>query len=302
MYMRAEKKEIQQGGHRRPDPIGRRTPCPRPPPYPPPAQLLAAARARTQPNMQLSDNQNGAKKDDLRSHLPHPADLLTVARGHTPHGMHVAAQIKGIPRTAQRRPDPIGQRTCSARISRWSTAQRRPDPIGQRTCSARISRWSTQGLPVPPQAPATTAIVPSAHRSAQQHWHRAENESVTRTRTQQRRDRAKIVRTRMIVMQKSYLRPVRQADAGHAVPSTGAARLRRQQRAKAGATLVASHHTLQLRDPEKDDRKDKKRRTEEVVENLFDAEPEKEDSLDGVLRVFERCIDEGRADSVESRE
>ena len=147
-----------------------------------------------------------------------------------------------------------------------------------------------------------TAIVPAAHTPTQQHRDRAENASVARTRTQQRRNRAKIARTRMIVREKSYLRLVRQANAGHAIPSTGAARLRRYKRAKSEAKRVASHHTLQLHDPEKDERKNKKRRTEEDVEHSFDAELEKQDCLYGVLDVFVRWIDERRASSVELRD
>ena len=141
-----------------------------------------------------------------------------------------------------------------------------------------------------------------SHTPTQQHRDRAENASVARTRTQQRRDRAKIARTRMIVTDKSYLRLVRQANAGRAIPSTGAARLRRDQRAKSKAKHVATHHTLQLHDPEKDERKNKKRRLEEVIDNSFDAELEKQDCLYGVLDVFVRWIDERCASSVELRD
>ena len=179
------------------------------------------------------------------------------------------------------------------------------------------------------------AIVPAAHTPTQQHRDRAENASVARTRTQQRRNRAKIARTRMIVTDKSYLRLVRQANAGRAIPSTGAARLRRDQRAKSKAKHVATHQTLELHDPgkderknkkrqleevidssfdaeleqpvelndpEKDERKNKKRRLEEVIDNSFDAELEKQDCLYGVLDVFVRWIDERRASSVELRD
>ena len=46
-------------------------------------------------------------------------------------------------------------------------------------------------------------------------------------------------RTTQAVRQWGYLRPVTQADAGHAVPSTGAAAIRRKQRAKAEARRLA---------------------------------------------------------------
>ena len=95
-------------------------------------------------------------------------------------------------------------------------------------CQPQCSRW--QGLPVPPPAPATTALVPATHTTTQKRKDRAESASVARTNTQKRRDRAKIVRIRELD---------RQRDAGHDVPSTGAARLRRKQRANADARRVA---------------------------------------------------------------
>ena len=52
------------------------------------------------------------------------------------------------------------------------------------------------------------------------------------------------------------------------------------------AARRCTHHTLQLRDTEKDAHQDKKRSTEGVVENSFDAEIEKQESLEEVLHVF----------------
>ena len=89
----------------------------------------------------------------------------------------------------------------------------------------------------------------AARTSTRQRLDRAKNSPAARTRTQQRRDRAKIARIRMIdsykratfaVKQWSHLRPVRQTDAGDTVPSTGAAFIRRQQRAKAEARRLAN--------------------------------------------------------------
>ena len=52
------------------------------------------------------------------------------------------------------------------------------------------------------------------------------------------------------------------------------------------AARRCTQRTLQLRDTEKDERQDKKRRTEEVGEDSFDAEIEEQNSLGGVIRVF----------------
>ena len=52
------------------------------------------------------------------------------------------------------------------------------------------------------------------------------------------------------------------------------------------AARRCTQRTLQLRDTEKDERQDKKRRTEEVGEDSFDAEIQEQKSLEGVIRVF----------------
>ena len=99
-------------------------------------------------------------------------------------------------------------------------------------------RW--KGLPVPPPPPSTTNIASSVHQTARVLPNRTESTQATRTRTQQRRDRAKIARIRKFesynralwaAKERSHLRFEKQTHAGDQLPSTGVASIRRKQKA-----------------------------------------------------------------------
>ena len=145
----------------------------------------------------------------------------------------------------------------------WTRNVMAPPPAPPRTvtstsssmCKPLCSRW--RGLPVPPPHPTTAALLAAAPSSSQKRKDRTESSRGARSNTQIRRDRGKLAAAPSS-SQKSKDRAEswtgarsktqqrrdrgknmrinkynRLRDAGHDVPTTGAASLRRKQKQKA---------------------------------------------------------------------
>ena len=297
---------LQKGGRKTPKASSRRTHCPKPPPFPPPAHLLAPTRARTPANMRLPVHRNAVNKDGLPSDLPRSADLVPDAWGHTQHGLNADAQTQGMQHPARRPRDPIGQRCCDTRIPRWGTRlglrlhKNQKSLQKPKTLHSPELHWITLGtraeqMLVPPSAPAMITMTSPAHTPTQQHQGRTEKMSVARPHTRQRQNDTKIACARPIVTGKSYLRQVNQTNAGSALPSARTATLTCEQPDESEAKAVDTRHTLELLAPDKDERKTEKQQLQEGIDSSFHAELEQPvgmiDPEKGKKRQLQEVID-----------
>ena len=212
----------------------------------------------------MEKNTSGVSEPSQTRFPDAPWRKKTCAAGEQPHG---DTSVNATP-TLKKLPVPPPPPGCSSTSQTRPVMTPPPAPLDEVTstsssmCAPVCSRY--RGLPVPPPDPKTLALLAAAPSSSQKRKDRAESSSggrsITqikknrgklaaarssrqeskdradiwrgaRTKTQQRRDRGKQTRIKKYNKLK---------EAGHDVPTTGAASMRREQRKKAKVKYLAA--------------------------------------------------------------